>query len=161
MRLIECIEVIFVEDFLFRTRAIPVTDFAMRIFGFEQMGKVRTKRSHARATANIDSFFLRWLEMKITKGTDRGNGIAGLETEDVSGTDSRRAILPRRWRGDTHIETQGLLRRGITRELVVVATSRFRITRDKIKDVLGFPNFRVGLRDIEIEKLYLVVGRNI
>ncbi len=100
------LEVIFVEDFLPGTGAVPEADLASGLLGFEQMREMGAQRSHAGAAADIDHFALGGLDMEVAEGTDSGDDVAGLEAEDIAGTDAGSAILPGRWGGDAHIETQ-------------------------------------------------------
>ncbi len=86
-------EVVFVEDLLPRSCAVPEADLARGLLGFEQVGEVGAQRSHAGAAADVDHLPLRRLDMEIAEGADGGDDVARLEAEDVAGADAGSAVL--------------------------------------------------------------------
>ena len=128
----ELVEIVLVEDLLPRSRAIPETHLASRVLGLEEVGDMRPERRHAGAAADVDHLPLRRLDVEIAEGPDGGDGVAGLQAEDVGGADAGRAVLAGWRRRDADVETQLALQVPVAGQRIVVATAGVvRATRSK------------------------------
>ncbi len=155
------LKVVLVEDLLLRARAVPEADLARGLLGFEQVREVGAQRSHAGAAADVNHLPLRGLDMEIAEGADGGDDVAGLEAEDVAGTDAGSAVLAGRRRGDADVEAQRALRLLVAGERVIVAPAGLGVARHKIEDVLVFPDGGKGLGDVEVAEADRLVGGDV
>lgn len=151
-------EIIFIEDFLARARAIPETDFAVGCLCMEQPGNMRTERGHAGTAADIDHFALGGLDVEVAEGADGGDDVTGFEVENIARSDAGGALLTNGWRGNAHIESELTLGCGVAGDGVVVAAAGMRIRGDEIENVLIAPDRGKGFRDIEASKGDGIVG---
>ena len=112
-------EVLFVEDLGAGACSVPVGHFATRLHGIEEVKELGTKGSHTCATADVDHFGVRFVDMEVTVGSAHLDLVAGLEVKDVRGGDTRRNLHPaavftvERRSGDADVEGDDVAFRGV------------------------------------------------
>src|SRR5664279_2696020 len=89
----QVLKIVFVEDLLPGACAIPEADLACGLLVLKQVREVRAKGGHPSATADVNHFALGGLHMEIPKGADGGDGVARLETEDITRSHTGSTVL--------------------------------------------------------------------
>ena len=157
----EAAEIVLVEYLLPRARAIPEAHLSRGVLGFEKMGELRAKRGHACAAAYEDHLALGRLDVEVAEGPDGRHRIPRLEVERVGRANAGRAILARGRGGDANVESQVALELLVACDGVIVAVAGFRIPGDQVKNVLVFPDGRVGRGDVEFAEADRLVGGDV
>jgi hypothetical protein len=122
---------------------------------------VSTQWRHASTASDIDHLTVSWLDVEVSKGADAGYDVAGFETQDIAGTDARRAILSERRRCDPHVESEEVFGLTVTGNRVVVAVAFHWIMCDKIEEVVVPPYSSEGFRNIEVAEANRIKDRNL
>jgi hypothetical protein len=141
-----------IEKFLARASTVPVANFARAWRRFKQVRNLGAQGSHPGSSPNVDYFALGGLDVKVSERPDRSNTVAWLEAESVARTHAGGTILPVRRSSNAHIEFEKTLSDRVTGKRIIVAASVLGITRNKIEDVLMFPDSAEEFRNIEIAK---------
>src|SRR5580658_10368526 len=157
----EPLKVLFVEDLLPGARAVPETYSARGPLILEKVRKMRTKRSHACATSDVNHFALGRLDVEVAKWADAGNDVAWFQAENVAGPNAGSTILARRRSRDANVEAQCALVPLVAGEGVIVAAVGTGVAGDEIEDVLIPPDGSEGLGNVEVAEANRIVCGNI
>ena len=122
---------------------------------------MRAKRRHTASPSYVDHLAQRGLDVKVSERSDATHDVAGMEIENVTGSDARGTILSRRRRRNADIESQCFLRHLIARDRIVVATPRLKVARDQIEHMLVSPDGGIGLGNLEVTIMNRLVDRNV
>ena len=60
--------------------------------------------SHAGSAADVDHFLLGRFDVEVAEGADGCDFVASLQIKCITGANAWKAVLARRWGGDTHVE---------------------------------------------------------
>src|ERR1035438_8656495 len=99
--------------------------------------------------------------MEISEGTDCGDNIARLKTEDVTGPHTWSTVLARWRRSNANVETERALRLAVAGHGIVVAAARNGIAGDKIENVLILPDGGERIRNVEVAEANDVVDGDV